>query len=41
MNSNATDLDERDWSTLVRSICRGDCILLLGPDIALDPYDPE
>ena len=40
IDDTSSDLNERDWSTLVRSICRGHCILLLGPDIALDPYDP-
>lgn len=33
-------LDDQDWRRLVRSIQRGNCILLLGPDAATDPADP-
>lgn len=41
MNESATDLTQRDWRTLVRTIEKGTCILLLGPDVALDPDNPE
>lgn len=34
-------LDDRDWRRLVLSIQRGKCILLLGPDAAVDPDDPD
>jgi hypothetical protein len=28
-------MQEKDWNVLVRSICSSDCILVLGPDIAV------
>ena len=34
-------LDEQDWRRLTRSIGKGRCILLLGPDAATDAEDPE
>lgn len=33
-------LDDQDWRRLARSIGKGKCILLLGPDAATDPQDP-
>jgi|HubBroStandDraft_2_1064218.scaffolds.fasta_scaffold1979482_1 hypothetical protein len=31
---------DQDWWTLLRSIQKGQCILLLGPGVASDPADP-
>jgi hypothetical protein len=33
-------LDDQDWWTLLRAIQDGQCVLLLGPGVALDPADP-
>jgi hypothetical protein len=35
---NSENLQERDWRRLIDSICRGNCVLMLGPDVAVDPY---
>ena len=31
-------MDKLDWKTLVNSIKKGHCILVLGPDIAKDSF---
>ncbi|HEY5706557.1 MAG TPA: toll/interleukin-1 receptor domain-containing protein [Terrimicrobiaceae bacterium] len=33
-------LEDQDWWTLLRSIQEGQCILFLGPGVAIDPLDP-
>src|SRR5215831_8195800 len=34
-------LEEQDWRLLLRSIQKGQCILLVGPSAALDPREPQ
>jgi hypothetical protein len=38
--STRISLEDQDWWTLLRSIREGQCILLLGPGVAVDPADP-
>ncbi len=35
------DLNERDWGRLVETIRRGNCVLILGSDVAVDPADAK
>ncbi len=35
------DLSERDWRRLTEAIRRRKCVLVTGPDVALDPEDPQ
>ena len=35
-----TKLGEREWRRLVETVRRGNCVLVLGSDVALDPDDP-